>query len=146
GIAPGRLAPAGAQLRDLAGTVLDADEGTPIARARVALTSGPAGERIELVTGEDGRFAIARLEGESWSLEVSASGYEPRTATLKFPHRGQWSAATVRLRSLREVALAHYRPVAEALAPAPAWWAFWTPRELAERADGARDEVKALTS
>jgi hypothetical protein len=52
----------------------------------------------------------------------------------------------VRLRSLRELAIARYRPVAEALAPAKRWWGFWTPRELSDGATSHRDELDALTS
>ncbi|HEY8431279.1 MAG TPA: carboxypeptidase regulatory-like domain-containing protein, partial [Sandaracinaceae bacterium] len=147
GIAPARAATLGAQQRDVAGRVLDADEGTPIASATVRLREVSLASEVRAETDAEGRFALARLEGEAWTIEVTAPGYERITGSVRVPHRGQWSAMTVRLRSLRELALRKYRPVAEALAPQPQWWAFWTPHELAGRASArARAEVEALTA
>lgn len=145
GIAPAR--PSGglaAALREVRGVVMDADAGSPLAGATIALVR--SGKRIESAAGTDGRFEIVAADGELWTLEVSAPGYERSTAAVQLPHRGQWSRTTVRLRSLRELALASYRPVAEALAPARRWWGFWTPRELVEGATSHRDELDALTS
>lgn len=145
GILTARPVSRAAQQRDVRGRILDADEGTPVAGARVCL-SDAAGASVELASDDEGRFAVERLDGESWTLEVSAAGYQRSEAALRLPHRGQWSAVTVRLASLRQLALRRYRPLADALAPQPKWWAFWTPRELSERAQGAaRAEVVALT-
>lgn len=146
GIAIARATSLGAQQRDVAGTVLDADEGGPIRGALVRLRDA-GGASMDVATDEEGRFAIARLEGEAWTLEIAADGYERSEGSVRVPHRGQWSAITVRLRSLRQLALLRYRPVAEALAPQRKWWAFWTPRELLDRARGdARSEVESLTA
>lgn len=123
---------------------MDADASGPLAGATIALVR--PGERIETAADSDGRFEIVAADGELWMLEASAPGYERSTAAVRLPHRGQWSRTTVRLRSLRELALANYRPVAEALAPARRWWGFWTPRELVEGASSHREELDALTS
>jgi hypothetical protein len=144
GVEPTRPSSAIAQLRDVGGTVVDADDGRPIAGAIVALIG--EGGRNELRTDEEGRFAWPEVDGTAWQLEVRAAGYQSTEAAIRVPHRGQWSGARVRLRSLREAALVQYRPVAEALAPQRKWWAFWTPRELVEHAGSdTRPEVEALT-
>lgn len=134
-----------ARRRDVAGTILDVDEGGPIENATIELRT--AFERKEVRSGPNGRFSIADLEGAIWHLEVRAEGYAPNEAVIQLPHRGQWSDVRIRLASFRNIALAKYRPVAEALAPPHARWALWTPRELVERAEGdTRAEVEALTA
>ncbi len=145
GVAPARASGIGPAQRDVGGVVLDADEGHPIASARVILSSSE--QTIELETDAEGRFAIDRVDGDAWTIVVRAAGYEDGEGAMRLPHRGQWSAMSVRLRSLRQAALIRYRPVAEALAPQRKWWAFWTPRELLDRADvSARAEVEPLTT
>ncbi len=144
GIAPARAAGL-AQRRDVAGMVLEAEEGLPLSDAIVLLVSAE-GERIELSTDDEGRFSIESLATDLWQLSATAPGHERSEAALRLPHRGQWSAVTIRLRSLRQVALTHYRPVAQALAPARKWWAFWTARELLEQVPPvARPELETLT-
>lgn len=132
GVAPAK-ASSRAQRSDVAGTVLDADEGTPLEGARVTLSS--SARTIERETDEHGRFDAGEVAGDRWQLRVEKGGYEHASAEVRVPHRGQWSDATVRLSNLRQAALRRYRPVAEALAPSRKWWAFWTPRELLDRAD-----------
>lgn len=145
GIAPARSAGGlAAAIREVRGVVTDADSGAPLAGAIVALLG--QGEPIESAAGPDGSFEIIAPDGELFRLEVSAPGYERSSAPVRLPHRGQWSRTTVRLHSLRELAIARYRPVAEALAPAKRWWGFWTPRELSDGATSHRDELDALTS
>src|SRR5690606_34356718 len=101
GIAPARASGGlAAELRGVSGVVMEADAGTPLAGANVALIRGS--ERIEGAADTDGRFDIVALEGGLWTLEVSAAGYERSSAAIRLPHRGQWSRTTVRLRSLRE--------------------------------------------
>jgi hypothetical protein len=47
---------------------------------------------------------------------------------------------------LREIAVQHYRPIAEQLAPDRQPWTTATPRELLDRVEpGAREELGALT-
>jgi hypothetical protein len=126
--------------RDVAGQVLDADEGHALIGATVTL-----GDRTTS-TNVDGRFAFPDVADGEHGLDVDAAGYETRRAAVRVPHRGPWSSATVRLRSFRQLAVIAYRPVAEALVPAPRWWAFWTPRELIERARREqREEVEQIT-
>jgi hypothetical protein len=131
-------------MRNVAGIVLDAAEGTPIAGARILLER--EGARIQTTTDAEGRFSVAELDGGIWTLEIVALGYERSTTSIRLPHRGQWSAATVRLRNLREVALERYRPVAHALAPSRRGWALWTPRELLERASRRTNDLEELTA
>lgn len=145
GIAPALPAASpDATVRTVGGVVIDAHSGAPIASARVVLSGG--GEPVDAACDADGRFTIDALDGDRWTLEVLAPGYERCSAEIRVPHRGQWSRTTVRLRSLREIALAQYRPVAEALAPERKWWAFWTPRELSTRAASGREELAELTT
>ncbi len=146
GVEVARPTSAVAQHREVAGTVVDAEDGQPIAAAVLTLTSGDGPHR-SVLTDDDGRFAVEGLPGSDWTLEARATGYLVTEARIHLPHRGQWSATRVRLRTLRQAALIEYRPVAEALAPQPKWWAFWTPRELADRAASkARREVQDLTA
>lgn len=143
GIAPGAVS--GRSLtHDLGGVVLDANEGTSLAGARIVLRTDDT--QIARSTDAAGRFAFDELAEGSWTLEISAPGYAGEAIVVHLPHRGEWSALTVRLQSLREIALARFRPIAEALAPARRWWAFWTPRELADRATTRRDELARLTT
>ncbi|MCB9591308.1 MAG: carboxypeptidase regulatory-like domain-containing protein [Sandaracinaceae bacterium] len=130
--------------RDVAGIALDADEGEPIAGARVELT-GP-GEPLSAVSDDAGAFAIAEVPDGRWTIRVEHASYESREAIVDVPHRGALAALQVRLRSLRQVALRKYAPLAEALVPQRRWWAFWTPRELADRARASvRGDVEEVT-
>ncbi len=146
---PGIHVPTAASERDAArsdvgGTVLDADEGAPIAGAAVRL-EGP-GDAILARGDDEGVFTIAEVPAGRWTIRVEAPGYEARDATVEIPHRGALAQVQVRLRSLRQLALRNYAPLAEALVPQRRWWAFWTPRELAERARGpARGSVEQVT-
>ncbi|HJL19188.1 MAG TPA: carboxypeptidase-like regulatory domain-containing protein [Sandaracinaceae bacterium LLY-WYZ-13_1] len=144
GIVSGRPVARSAERRDVAGTVVDADGSFPLGGAVVALE---AGERTrETRTDERGGFRFDEVPDGGWRLHVRAEGYEARQTDVAVPHRGQWSGLRVRLRSLREVALATYRPVAEALTPERRWWAHWTARELLSRARGPeRRELQTLT-
>ena len=126
--------------RDVSGQVLDADEGHALAGGTVTL-----GE-LSASTDVDGRFTFVDVPDGEHGLRVNAEGYETRDAAVRVPHRGPWSSATVRLRSFRQLAIIAYRPVAEALVPSPRWWAFWTPRELLERARREqRAQVEEIT-
>ncbi|MBX3270927.1 MAG: carboxypeptidase regulatory-like domain-containing protein [Sandaracinaceae bacterium] len=130
--------------RDLEGVVLDADDGDPLGGARVTLSGGA--RALETQTDSAGAFALADVPDGRWTLRIEYAGYEAREATVELPHRGALGAIDVRLRSLRQLALHRYAPLAEALAPERRWWAFWTPRELAGRARaGARRDVEAVT-
>lgn len=131
--------------RDVAGVALDADEGDALVGARVRLSTA-GGSALEARTEGDGSFHVADVPEGRWTIRVEHEGYEAREAEVEVPHRGALAALQVRLRSLRQLALRKYAPLAEALAPERRWWAFWTPRELAERARGsARPSVAGVT-
>jgi len=130
--------------RDVGGLVLDADEARPLAGARVTLRR--ADDERTVRADSRGRFELTEVPDGRWRLRVEHEGYEARDADVEVPHRGRLSSLEVRLRSLRQIALWRYAPLAEALAPSRRWWAFWTPRELAGRASRAvRGEVEDLT-
>ncbi len=144
GIAAAAATARTATSRDVGGRVFDADEARPIGVARVSL-SGP-GEPREATVDAAGAFRLDGLAEGEWTLTATAPGYESATARVRVPHRGEWSDARVGLRSLRQVVLGGYRPLAEALAPTRRWWAFWTARELATRAASeVRGEVTHVT-
>src|SRR5690606_42132069 len=115
-----------ATVRTVGGVAIDAHSGAQIDSARVVLSGG--GEPIGAACDADGRFTIDALDGDRWTLEVIAPGYVRCSEEIRVPHCGQWSRTTVRLRSLHEIALAQYRPFAEALAPERKSWAVWNSR------------------
>jgi len=130
--------------RDVGGLVLDADEADPLVGAHVTLSRGEDTRTTR--AGADGRFELKEIPDGRWVLRVEHEGYEGRDADVEIPHRGRLAGLEVRLRSLRQIALRRYAPLAEALAPSRRWWAFWTPRELASRASrGVRSDVEDLT-
>jgi len=134
----------GATHRAVGGRVLDADSGAAIPGARITIEA--AGEAHEARADASGAFTFSDLADGEHRLQVSAPGYEERDAVIQVPHGGRWLDTRVRLRSLREVAVRHYREVAERLAPGRRWWALWTPRELLDRAQrSARREAATLT-
>lgn len=143
GITPASMVPGAQTLREIGGIVRDAESNRPITQARVVLTR--SGELLETTCDDEGRFRFAEVGGDRWQLTVRAPGYEVCSVDVRLPHRGSWSRATVRLRSLRDVALARYLPAAQALAPGRKWWAFWTPRELAAKAPTRSDDLTRLT-
>jgi hypothetical protein len=142
------LAPTLASLassREVSGLVLDAEHGAPLPGAEIRLL-GPGDAVVAVEPDERGAFCARDLIDGGWRMQISAAGYESASLSVTIPHRGQWSGLRARLRTLRAAALAHYTPTARALAPRGAWWALWTPRELAARAPVAMTEaVDGLT-
>ena len=59
----------------VAGLVTDADRGTPVAGASVALAGSG---RPDVTTGPDGRYLFEDVPGGSYQLEITAGGYQPR--------------------------------------------------------------------
>lgn len=144
GIVAARATSRVATVTTIGGVVFDADDRRAIGGARVRLQSDGGARDAE--TDSRGEFEIEGIDHGAWTLRIEAPGYETSETSLAVPHRGQWSDVRVGLRSLRQLALARYRPLAEALAPSRRWWAFWTPRELADRASAAvRDDVVDVT-
>ncbi|MCZ7678464.1 MAG: carboxypeptidase-like regulatory domain-containing protein [Sandaracinaceae bacterium] len=73
GILTARAVSRGAQRRDVAGRVLDADEGTPVAGARIGLRDGSGGA-VETTADAEGRFAIERVDGGGVDLRGLGRG------------------------------------------------------------------------
>jgi hypothetical protein len=119
------------------GRVCDAVRGTPVGGARIVLVSPESGQRHELVTDEAGHFEIELAAGW-WQAEVTAGGYVRETVRAPIPHRGELRGARVDLLPVREKVFAIYRQVAAPLLPKPELWGVWTPREILDRARGAR--------
>jgi len=124
-----------ADRHDLSGYVLDHRDDEPIANARVALVD-EAGRELVARTDARGGFALAEVAVGAFTLSVDAAGYVEVSTRVTIPHRGEWTAATVRLESRRARALARYRPVAAELLPSPRLWGIWTQRDILERARG----------
>ncbi len=59
----------------MAGTIVDAASGTPLARARVTISSMGHDASITVLTGEDGRFAFAGLAAGKYTLRAQRAGY-----------------------------------------------------------------------
>ena len=130
---------------DVGGVIFDADERRPVSGARVELRFSETTMRAE--ADARGEFLLEDLPTGTATMTVSARGYQPSETAVQVPHRGEWSAVKVGLRSLRQVVLARFAPLANALRPSRRWWAFWTARELAGRAGGAvREEVSEVTA
>ena len=129
--------------RDVQGVVLDTDSGEPIEGAWIRLES--EGRQHEIRSDRGGAFRFETLDDGRWTIRASTEGFQPREASFTIPHRGRLAALTVRLRSLRQIALGAFDPLGERLAPKRRWWAFWTPRELARRAPiAARAEIEEV--
>lgn len=71
--------PGAGPILKLAGTVADADAGTPVDTAQVALQSD--GVTYLVITGRDGRYAADVHPGD-YVLDVMRKGYEPQVAEI----------------------------------------------------------------
>ena len=149
GVEAGRRKTLLADRDDVGGVVLDHRDDTPIAHARAVLSDGHGRVVRETVTDAEGAFGLERAGPGTYTLSLTAEGYARSTTRITVPHRGEWSAATVRLESLRSRALSPYRPVAAELLPSPRLWAIWTQREVLDqaRAKGrANEALETLSS
>jgi len=90
----------------------------------------------ESVSDAEGDFHFTSLPPGTWSLEVDAPGYELSTASFEVPHRGEWSHARVRLRSLRWRVAEAFDPVAVELLGSLERAATHTHREAAAASEG----------
>ena len=61
----------------ITGVIAD-DTGAPIAAAKVTVTTD-GGSRIEVATGEDGRFSLTNIPAGSFTLTVGAHGFAEQT-------------------------------------------------------------------
>jgi hypothetical protein len=99
----------------------------------------------EIAADPGGRFALSLPPG-AVVIEIDAPGYEPARHRATLPHRGEWGAIVIRLRSLRELAWEPLRPVAARLLPSPDLWAVWTGRDLQARARAQAPTVRGLAA
>jgi outer membrane receptor for ferrienterochelin and colicin len=111
-------APLAAQAGQIAGRVLDAATGRPVASARVAVQ----GLQLAANSGVDGRYAIAGVPAGARGVTVSALGYATKTVTgVQVPAGGSapldlaLSAATLLLESVTVTAQAERGSVTQAL-------------------------------
>jgi hypothetical protein len=129
---------------DVAGRVIDARSERPLGGAIVRARRG---EEViaEIAADPGGRFALSLPPG-AVVIEIDAPGYEPARHRATLPHRGEWGAIVIRLRSLRELAWEPLRPVAARLLPSPDLWAVWTGRDLQARARAQAPTVRGLAA
>jgi len=76
------------------GSVLDADDDTPIAGALVRFENPDAVRTFEATTGEDGRFTVFGLTSGNWNVLVSADRYHP-TEEVALVSQAQGQAVSV---------------------------------------------------
>ncbi len=130
------------------GAVTSLRDGSPLVGARVVLRrSGHDDVTSACTTDARGRFSITADSGGPFLFEVTAEAHESVTRPLALPHRGEWSAATVKLERTRDRALDALAPIARALLPERTPGTT-TPRELREAARGRalpEPPAKALT-
>lgn len=122
----------GPQSTSVQGFVLDRRTESPI---RLALMSAESGNGATLAhtTGVDGSFSLELTPG-TWALRLSAPGYEQVEQRVTVPHRGEWTGATLRLNSLRDLGWEAMKNPSACLLPSPDAWGVWTARDLEDAA------------
>jgi hypothetical protein len=124
-----------ADVRRVAGRAVAARSETAIAGAAIRARQGDT-VIAEASSDGSGAFSLS-LPAGVYTLEFEARGYELARHRVVMPHRGEWSAIVVRLRSLRDLAWEPLQPIAVRVMANPDGWGVWTGREL-ERAARAR--------
>ncbi len=66
---------------NISGTVVDYDDGEPIAQALVTLSPGG----LNTYTGDDGHFDFTELEAQQYTLTVQKTGYQANRKTVEAP-------------------------------------------------------------
>jgi hypothetical protein len=127
---------------DVRGVAIDAHDETPLVDAAVRAHRGK-NVVAETVTDAQGRFRLV-LPAGNYLFEVEARGYDVARQKLSVPHHGEWSPATVRLRSLRKLAWESLRPIAFRLMPSVDRWGIWTCRELESAGRRRAPHARAL--
>ncbi len=134
----------GARVSAIEGVVLG-ERDVPLASARVRVTH--AGGAIDLVTDGDGRFAIGELPRGDVEIAASAPGHAGETLRRTLPARPRDAAIVLRLASLRAVALAAYRRVAEGWLESPDAWPTTTNPRAADLAPlSTREQAAELAA
>lgn len=72
-------APAGTGTARISGTVTNAADDTPLARARVMAVSPDLPERRVVITGPDGKYTIVDLPPGAYSISATRTGFAPFT-------------------------------------------------------------------
>lgn len=114
---------------DFTGRVVDPIEGRPVRGAKIWTTS--SSETPVSQSDAEGAFHFGPLERGEYEISISADGYVTETFTIKIPHGGSYSGATVNIIQIRHRALEIYRGVTKPLLPRQTLWGKWTPREVA---------------
>lgn len=66
---------------NISGTVIDVDNGEPIAHATVTLS--PSG--LNTYTGSDGQFDFTEIDAQQYTITVQKTGYESNRKTVTAP-------------------------------------------------------------
>jgi len=90
------VGPVRAQTARMSGTVRDAG-GVPVRGATIRAENPAAPGAFTTTTDDKGRFAIAGLQMGTWSLVVSAPGYEPAEGKAEIPAPGSGPVLEIRL-------------------------------------------------
>lgn len=124
------------------GTIVDSVSQAPIRDAEIQVASLDDRSTTSDVWG---RFHLADLPRGNHMLFVRRAGYEDQSVRLTLPHSGRWHNAVVPLRSLRSVALAHYRRGAQPFPGLDDATQTHTAQELlAIHEHGASDSMRAI--
>jgi hypothetical protein len=116
-----------------AGAVRDTVRGRPIADAAVTLVLASDPQvRFETQTGDDGGFALERLQPGEWRAEVAAPGHISERFAVAIPHRGELRGVRVDLVPVRERVFQLYRRAAEPSLPEARLWGIWSPRQIVD--------------
>jgi hypothetical protein len=119
---------------NVAGEIRDATRRRAIQNATVELIPDGGGDLLSVQPDARGRFDSGALKAGAWTVRVLAPGYAPSASRFTVPHRGEWSAASVRLESLRDAAVRAFEPAARAVLPAGTPIGQTTAREVWQRA------------
>ncbi|HEU0034089.1 MAG TPA: carboxypeptidase-like regulatory domain-containing protein [Kofleriaceae bacterium] len=118
------------------GVVRDTVRGRPVADATIRITLDD--QVIELVTAEDGSFAVDKLALGEWRAEVTAPGHVTERFAVSIPHRGELRGVRVDLVPVRERVFQLYRRAAEPSLPEARLWGIWSPRQIVDHVRSRR--------
>ncbi len=130
-------------LQSVNGTVLDLQDGVPLAGGTVYLRS-PDGSRepLQCRTAADGTFAIQQVPDGTYNLLVTAPGWIPQSRLVTVPHRGELHGLMVRLLSVRRRVMDIYAGAVTPLLRDPELVRYWTPSETTDAVLQRLPEVK----
>jgi hypothetical protein len=82
---PAGLAPAAKDSASIKGVVTAADTGQPVSRAHVILTAPELPSPVQILTDEEGRYALSRLGAGRYTVSATKSGYLEAVFGQKLP-------------------------------------------------------------